>query len=614
MEEAYTSLPIVNDWIEGTRAFEEIGAAYTPASLVLSGDGEPERLSASLVSPAFFRATGVRPAIGRFFRDGEHRIPGGHPLVILSHDLWQTRFGADRLIEGRNLTLNGQPYTVVGVAPARFPDFPNASRRTDLWIPLMMADTIIGVEVVNNRQARAIVVIARLREGVDIDTARIELEAIGERLAIEYPADSAGWVPRIRTVHEQYFGDFRVPVMALVAGAALLLLIAAANVANLVLLRAAECRRHIAMRVALGASRPELARQLMVEGIVLAVAGGTIGVVAAAAGTGALAGLSPIEFPPYVDFGVDARVLIGTLVVSVLTGVLIGLAPLSQVGTGSCAIQIAAGRGVESGAGARLRRALVVAEVAIAVVLLVCAGLTVRSFSRLDSSDVGFRTDRLMTMQVRVPTEMYADDERPVLAQQLLDEAGGAADVERFDLWSPHVPSQAFWYTRVRQQDRPEVSDDELVGVRYHYVGPGALERLGLRFLAGRGIGPQDRAGARHVVVLSDSLADALWPQEDPLGKVLKRWNRDPWATVVGIVEDANHSGVQGTAADFTRDIYFSFMQEPQRDWVLLARARNDAASVTGVVRAAVGNVLPGLPLFDERTMNDRFAELSGVP
>ena len=150
--------------------------------------------------------------------------------------------------------------------------------------------------------------------------------------------------------------------------------------------------------------------------------------------------------------------------------------------------------------------------------------------------------------------------------------------------------------------------------MRYHYVGPGALEGLGLRFLAGRGIGPQDRAAARHVVVLSESLADALWPNEDPLGKVLKRWNRDPWATVVGVVEDAKHSGVQGTAADFTRDIYFSFMQEPQRDWVLLARGRNDAAAVTGAVRAAVGNVLPGLPVFDARSMDNRFAELSGVP
>jgi len=371
MDEVYTSLPLLREVVDQSSSFAEVGASYTPVSMIFNGDGEPERLRASLVSPGFFGALRVAAPRGRVFNANDNRVPGGHRLVILSHEMWVTRFGGSDAAIGSILRLNGQPYEVVGVLPGGFADFPNASQQTDVWIPLMMLDEILGRPVLENIQARAFAVVARLNAEASLETTRAELATISSNLREAYPDVSGNSVFRVRSVGEQYFSDFRAPTLALVFGAALLLIIGTANVASLLLARSSERRHEVAVRAALGASQTRLARQLLGESLVV-----------------------------------------------------------------RCWV--------------------------------------------------------------------------------------------------------AAW---------------------------------GLRFIAGRGIEETDRADTQPVVVLSESLANALWPADDSLGKIVRRWNNDMWATVVGVVEDARMSGIVGEAADFSRDVYFSFQQRPARDWALLARA-----------------------------------------
>jgi predicted permease len=309
-----------------------------------------------------------------------------------------------------------------------------------------------------------------------------------------------------------------------------------------------------------------------------------------------------------------ARVFAVAVAAAVLVAVVAAtLSILPSLRADAVSAMPSAARVVEPSGGG-LRRGLVVAEIAVALTLLVGAGLTLRSFARLRDADVGFSPEGLVAMQVDVPAGTHTPERLAALVRDLERQVETLAGVIDGYIWSPQVPGQSTWYTSVRPQDRPGLRDDQLPLVRFHYVGPGALEGIGLRFIAGRDIGGQDTADGAGAVVLSESAARVLWPDDEALGKRLRRHNREGWLTVVGVTEDAKHSGRQGPGSEDNIDVYFSFLQEPQDDIIVLARTAGEPSRVVEAARRAVQETAPGAPVFDAATLDDQMADQEAIP
>ncbi len=615
MERMVTSLPIARDWQQESTTLEYVSVVWAPATMTLLGNEAPLRLNTSVVSPAYFALSGATAQLGRVFGDEDDKAQGEHAVVILSDALWRDRFAADPDIVGTAVSLNATPYTVVGVLEPGLADFPDPTQNIDIWVPAMMGAAILGADVAETRTTRIFMALARLRDGTSMAQAQSEMDAIAEGLALIHPLSDDGWGVELVPIRELVLGHFETPLLTLLGGAALLLAIGCANVASLLLVRVSGRRRELSLRLALGASRARVARLLVLESLVLVAAGGFVGVQAAALGTATLMRLSPMELPGFAVLRLDGGALIASLGITLLVGCAAAAGPLLSTRSGRLIDSLgAAGKGLRVGGAGRIGRRLVVAEVAVAVTLLVGAGLTVRSLDRLQRADIGYEPGDLLALQLEASAATLDADDLRVLARELTYETAALAAVDQAYIWSPMVPGQAAWYTAVRPQDSPNLRDDELPLVRYHYVGPGALEGLGLRFLAGRGISDQDREGNAGAVVLSESLAEVMWPGQNPIGKILRRWNRDQWLTVVGLVQDAKLGGRQGFDTAVNRDVYFSFMQEPQRELVLLSKLDSDAPAVVDDVRQTVQGISPDFPVFDLETLESRMATQEAIP
>lgn len=614
IERMLVAMPIARDWQQQSTTLEGIGLVWAPASTTLAGDEGPSRLRTSVVSPEYFALAGASAQLGRLFGEQDDRIQGEHAVVILSHALWQDRFGADPGIIGQAVLLNGTPYSVVGVLEPGFTDILTPTQTIDIWVPAMMGASILRTNVAEERTTRIFGIVGRLREGASLAQAQGEMDAISGRLAAAYPLSDDGWGAEIVPLRELLFGPFEAPLLSLLAGAALLLTVACANVAGLLLVRASGRSRELSTRLALGASRGRVARLLVIEALVLVLAGGVIGILVAASGTETLARLSPIELPGLAQWQLDGDVFAASLAITLLVGIAAAAGPLLVLRDGSPGGSLGgSGKGASVDGVSPVGRILVVAEVAIAATLLVGAGLTVRSLDRLQRADLGYDPDGFLALQLEASDDALGEHELRTLSRNLIRETLAVAGVSESYIWSPHVPGQSYWFTAVRPQDQPTLGDDELPLVRFHYVTPGALEGLGLRFVAGRGISERDQEGDAGAIVVSESVAETLWPGQDPIGRILRRWNRDQWLTVVGVVAAAKMGGREGNEASISRDVYFSFMQEPQSEMVLLARASVDAAAVAGEVRQAVQDVAADFPVFDLETMTSRMATQEAV-
>ncbi len=613
MAEVSTSYPNFLDWRSQAESFEALAVSYDQLNVVLGAGEESATAKASVVTPDFFEITGPRPVVGRLFDAEDHRRPGGHAVAIVSEELWDRRLESDPGAVGQTVDINERPYTVIGVLPAGFTNYPNVAEQTDLWLPMMMGPDLIHPRILEQRTNRSLPVIGRLKAGVSMVEARAEMETISERLGLEYPDSNSDWVGAMKSVREAYLGSYRGPLMALLAGSAFLLLVGCANIANLQLVRARDRRSELALRVALGASRRRLFAETLVESLMLTTIGAAVGVVTAAWLTPMLAASMPVQLPGFVDLRMDELALGTAVVASVLVGVLFGCVPLIGLGRGELRQTLTGtGRGAVGAGGDRLRRGLVVVEVAAAVLLLLGAGLFVRSTTELLRTDLGFDANELLTVRVRVPLESRTSGEMAVLATDLERAAAELPGARDAILWAPDVPGVAYWYTRVRQADRPDLRDDELTGTRFHYVGPGALGKLGLRLSSGRDFEPIDGPEGELVVVVSESLARSLWPGEEPLDKIMRRWNRERWARVVGVVEDAYLTGRRGSDALTSRDVYFAYAQEPQADLAVLVRT--DGTTTGSMLREVVQQRGPDLPVFDVQTTRQRLAFEEATP
>ncbi len=593
------SPPDWSDWKAEAKSFEGL-AAVDFNRVNLTGRGEPEVLAAGLVSADFWQVFGVPLPLGRGFLPAED-APGKGQVVVLSHELWQRRFGGDPKIIDQAITIDGVRHTVVGVAPA---GFKNPNDR-DLWMPLGMAPDP------TQRGAHYLVVFGRLKDGVSATQATTEMDAIAARLEKQYPESNTGFGTLVVPLQESSVENVRQALLVLLAAVAAVLLIACLNVANLLLARLTAREREIAVRTALGAGRVRLVRQLLTESVVLALAGGALGTALAVCGTRALLALND-DIPRAETIGIDGRVLAFTLAVSLGTGLLFGLFPALQ-GPGRDLHDSLkeGGRGNSGGGRARLaRQGLVLAEVALALVLLVGAGLLLRSFANLQGIDPGFRSDGVLTMDVSPPEFKYGSEEQQAaFYSRLIERVSALPGVERAASAYPLPLSGSGFVLVYSINGRPEHTPGKEPAAAIRVVTPEFFRALDVPVLRGRVFGPADRFGAEKVAVVNQSWVQREFPGQDPIGQRITFGDPSEadaeWMTVVGVVGDVRHAALSEAPS---AEVYWPQLQLPQRGSTLVVHAAagaGDPAALTAAVRAAVREVDPDLPVYRVRTLDE---------
>ena len=594
------------DWREQNKVFEGM-AALADQSFNLTGSGEPERIDGKRVNASLFELLGVAPLHGRAFA-AEEDSPGANKVVILSHALWQRRFGLDAGIVGRTLTLNGEGHTVVGVMPSDF-QFPD--RETELWVPIAFTQ-----QEAANRGRHYLKVIARLKRDVSLEQARAEMSTIAARLQQQYPEQNTDLGASVEPLHEHLVGDIRLPLLLLLGAVGFVLLVACANVANLLLARAAVRQKEIALRTALGASRLRLVRQFLTESILLAVLGGAVGLLLSVWGVSLLKSFIPENISQVKAISVDGRVLGFTILVTLVTGIVFGLAPAAQASRFNLNETLKeGGRDAASARGGnRVRGLLVIAEVAVSLVLLVGAGLLINSFLRLRNVDPGFRTDNLLTLSVVLPQQKYPDHaRRSAFYADMIRRVESLPGVRTAAVtnWIPLVYQGDSMGVTIEGQPVPVPGQGKLPVIVTRVVSPHYFGTMGIQLLEGRGFEDgRDREDSPCVVVVGESVARKYWPGESPLGKRLtpgRPESPDDWCQIVGMVKDVRQREL---ASEPNALMYFTYAQAgffaPR---YLVVKTEGDPLALAGSVRKTVWEVDRDQPVSNVSTMEGVLSE-----
>ncbi len=596
----------IRDW---DRAVDALGplAYYNGSTLNLTGaEGGAVQLRSETVSPGFFEVLGVAPDRGRTFVPEDDQ-PGAAGSVIISHRLWQERFGGATDVVGRTLRLDDVPFTVVGVMPE---GFRGMSFRADVWTPL---GPFVGPDAMTDRGTRWLAAVGRVAPGASPAVAQEQLDAVAARLEEAHPDANRQRGAQLLSLRDFYVGPTRSLLLMVLGGVALLLLIAAANVANLQLVRAIERRREIAVRYALGAGRGPVARQLVTESVVLGLIGGVAGLVLAAAGLGLLLPLVPAGvLPPYASPGLDGPVLAFGLVASLAVGVLFGLVPAFRASREAPARALREGnRGTAgaSGMGGRVgaQQFIIVAEVALALVLLVTAGLAVDSLRRQLALEPGFRADGVLVARLSLAGDVYDRPNRIRFVDGLLQDLGGLSGVEHVAVTS-NAPLRGYNGAAYIYRATDPVDPDHRIRFYYHPVTPDYFETVGVPVVAGRGFTAADRMETPGVVMVSQAFAAKVWPGDEAVGKRVT-FGGDT-ATVVGVVGDVRQRALTTDLMDPGEDpdVYFAYGQIPVGSFDLVVRTAGAPGALTGAVRRAVADRDPSIPLYDVSTLSDELA------
>ncbi len=574
-------------WRERNAAFEDV-AAFASGSRNVTGDGPPVRLDVGAATPNFFATLGMAPRLGRGFVDDDGR-PGAPAVAILSDGLWRGRFASDPAVVGRRLVLDGEPATVVGVMPAGFAMPAGA----ELWVPFTIGEG--GLQP--TARGRFLLTVARLRDGVSAGQAQAALDGIVRQLVAERPDVNTGWDATVAPLHADLVRDVRPAVIVLAGAVGLVLLVGCGNLATLLLARSLGREREIAIRRALGARTGRLVAQLLTESLVLALGGGALGLLLASWLTRALTALVPPEVQALVQPALDARVAAVALGLSVLSAVLFGLVPAWQTVRPDLTRSLregAAGSGL-SGTRRRLARGLVAGEVALALVLLVGAGVLLRSFARLSTVDAGFDPAGVLSLQVSLSGPRYAADGAPArFYADALDRISALPGVESAAAisWRPFGIGSA---TRFAVPDRPAPPAGQEPTGEVRIVTPGFFRTLGIALEAGRDFDARDAAGAPQAVIVNEGVARAFWPGQSALGRrIAMQWGAPLDAEIVGVVADARLVALD-TPARAT--LYWPVAQVPSEFMTLLVRSPGGPGAVAGPVREAIAALDPELPV-----------------
>ncbi len=602
-------LPNDRNWISApefadlrglSRSFAAI-AAIDVDSFNLSSGGIPERVQGARVSQSFFPLLGVQPQFGRGFAVGEDQ-PGRDNIIVLSHELWQRRFGADRALVGRKITVNGAPFVVVGVLPPGF-QYP---AHAEVWTPIAFPPEALAPD---RRGNHGLEVLARLKRGLSLEQARADMRAVTRGIIEQnpaYPYRQFHFAVILSPLLEETVGDVQKTLWVLMGAVGFVLLIACANVANLLLARAAVREREMAVRTAIGASRGRLVRQLLTESLLLSVAGAAIGLLIARWGLRALGALSATVVPRLGGVSIDGSVLAFTALLALATAVIFGLAPALQVSrTVTYESLKEGGRGASPGAAHHaLRRALIVAEVALSLVLLVGAGLLIRSLLRVLNVDPGFRADRVLTVSLSLPEARYSSPAQVrAFYRELLDRVERLPGVEAAGGISS-LPLSGSSSSGTVTIDTAAVPPDQTTPeADLRPITPDYFRAMGIRLLRGRFFDARDQEDAAPVAIVDETMANTYWPSEDPVGKRIKRGgkqSRNPWMTVVGVVKHVRYRTLE---AQSRVQLYWP---EPQSPWPFLSLAIRTGAEGSGLTATVQKQVLaidPDQPIYAVRTM-----------
>jgi predicted permease len=591
------------DWRDASRSFSgmaAVSASSFASSFILGGQSEASRLAGGDVSSSFFSVLGVRFMLGRNFLPEEDQ-PGGNRVAILSYPAWRDRFGADRNIAGKAITLNDDSYTVVGVLPADFQfgstaaDF-QARSQADIWAPLALDPQRL------QRGSHTLRVIARLAPGVTLAQAQAELDLIAASMARVYPDNNRDRGIAAISLVERVTATVRGPLRMLLGAVGLVLLIACANVANLLLSRAAARQTEMAVRVALGASHGRLAQQLLTESLLLAGIGGTAGLLVALAVTAALAPHLPPDLSRAAGMAGDVRILAFTAVISLATGILFGLGPLVGMRRISAGESLKQSLRVAGASHSGLRNGLAVAQIAIAIVLLIGAGLMAKSFWALTHVSPGFRADSILTARLSLPRSRYPDNRRiAAFERELLETLSRKPGVQSAGL-ATYLPLSALdngWSFIV--EGRPPLPVGMFNMAKYRPASAGYFETIGIPVLRGRSFTPADTADSPWVTVINESMAREYWGEQDPIGRRLQ-FGAETWRTVIGVVGDVLHEGLDGETKP---EMYVPMEQAPNTESgpTIVVRTALDTGAAAGELRGAVAAIDRAIPVDRIQTM-----------
>jgi putative ABC transport system permease protein len=586
------------DWRAQSQSFEHLALERWWSTNLTAGD-TPERVQGFLVSANFLDALRVKPIMGRNFIEEENQ-PGKDSVAIITNSLWQRRFGSDPNIVNKTITTNGVVRTVVGVLPEDF----NYPKGAEVFAPIALTP-----ELIKSRGNHSYYVIGRLKPGVSMPGAQAEIDTITARLAAQYPDTNVGLGANVYPIVADTVRMYSTALWVMMGAVGFVLLIACANVANLMLARATGRQKELALRAALGASRWRIVRQLLVESLVIALIGGALGVLVGIWGIDLLRAGNPGEAAKYApgwkSLGINLPVLVFTLAISLLSGLLFGLAPAWHVSKPELNDALKEGGRQTTGGSHRLRGLLVVSEIALSLVLLVGAGLMFRSFLALLKTSPGFNPEGVLTMNLNLPFAKYKEEsQRAAFYSDLVHRVEALPGVQSAAVINYLPLGGANSSETFLVEGRPEPGPGQENLGRYRVCTPDYFQTMGISILKGRGFTEQDRSGSTPVILVSETLARRYWPEGDAVGKRMRfegPLEKAPWMEVIGIVQDVKHE----LNLPVTSDYYLPHAQDSWNAMVLVARTSTDPASMSDSIRQQVLAIDKDQPVFDVRTMHE---------
>ena len=589
------SVPDIGDWQQQSQSFEQI-AAFVSGGVFLSTGDEVERVRAAGVSSDFFPLFRTNPALGRALQADDMQ-EGREPVAVISHALWQRRFGGAAGVVNSQVTVSGRATTIVGVMPADF-TYPGDS---EMWTPFPLNPSTEA------RDNRFVSVVTRLKPNVSMDQAQVEMDTINQRLAQNYVDTNSGWSVRLIELRERLVGNLRTSLLILLGAVAFVLLIACANVANLLLARAAYRQKEIAVRTALGASRWRVVRQLLTESTLLSVVSGLLGLALSLWLIKVLIAISPANSPRVEEIGIDLRVFGFTLAVTMLAGLLFGLFPALQTSRPNLneMLKDSGRRGSESGGRNRVGSLLIVSEIALSFVLLAGAGLLIKSFLHLREIDPGFNSENTLAVRLSLPPGKYKQGEpRAQIYKQLIDSVKATPGVQSAGLvLSLPLGGDTFnvWRGLIRE-GRPATSEEQS-NAQYLPISPDYFQTLQIPLKAGRTFTDHDNLQSTKVVIVNETMARQLWPGESPIGKRFMIWRDEKvQREIVGVVGDTKPS----LDKEAGPQMYVPYAQDPTWGSLsLVVRTNGEPTAVAGSVREAIRAVDKAVPSYNLKTMND---------
>jgi len=599
----WISAPEFVDIRQHSQCFSHV-AAYAGSSFNIMAGNVPERIDGAVATADFFTTLGMQPHLGRLFGPGDDQ-PGNDDVVIIGHGLWQRRFGADPALLQRPITVNGRPYTVIGIAPAgfRFPE------KAEMWTPLAFS-----TDALRSRGAHGYQVIARIKPELSPGQARADAQTVTDRIIKDnrdYPYDKFQFHLILNPILEEMVGDLRTALWIIMASVGFVLLIACANVANLLLVRAGIRERELAIRTALGAGRWRLIRQLLTESTLLAFLGAALGLLWAHWSQGVLIRIGSVSFPRIAAARLDMRVLGFTLLVAIITGLVFGIVPALHASRVPPDALKEGGRGLTAGRGTQvLRRFLVAGEIALSLILLIGAGLLLKSFYRLRQVNPGFQPERVLTFRLSLPSSSYPESFQVTnFYREILRRIESLPGVTSAGAVSALPLSGSGSSGTTTVESRAVAPDNSSPEADWRAVTPGFFEALGIKLISGRDFSERDTEKSTPVAIIDETMARTYWPQEDAIGKRLKlggQQSANPWMTVVGIVRHVRYASLEKQSRV---EVYWPHAQRPYRGMSIALRTAVDPGSLRKAIQIEVSRMDANQPAYLIQTMDELLAD-----